>query len=133
MGQRAVIVLDTHAWIWYATEDPQLSRRARGRIQRAPAIGVHPVSCWEVAMLAQNGRLKLSIDITKWVGHALERPKIELLPFTPAAAIRAAGLGGAFPGDPADRFIVGAALEMKVPVITRDERITRWGHVETIW
>lgn len=128
-----MIVLDTHAWIWYASEDPQLSKRARARIQRAPSLGVHPVSCWEVAMLSQSGRLKLSIDIAKWVGHALERPKIELLPFTPAAAIRAAGLGGAFPGDPADRFIVGAALEMNVPVITRDERITKWGHVETIW
>jgi PIN domain nuclease of toxin-antitoxin system len=133
VGQRTVIVLDTHAWVWYATEDPQLSKRARGKIQRASALGVHPVSCWEVAMLSQNGRLKLSIDIAKWVGHALERPKVELLPFTPAAAIRAAGLGGAFPGDPADRFIVGAALEMNVPVVTRDERITKWGHVETIW
>lgn len=84
-------------------------------------------------MLSQGGRIKLSIDVGKWVDIALARPKIELLPFTPAAAIRAAGLGGDFPGDPADRFIVGAALEMNVPVITKDERITRWGHVETIW
>jgi PIN domain nuclease of toxin-antitoxin system len=52
---------------------------------------------------------------------------------TPAAAIRAAGLGGSFPGDPADRLIVGTALEMKAPVITRDQRITNWGQVETIW
>jgi len=128
-----MIVLDTHAWIWYATESPKLSKRARGKIQRAAALGVHPVSCWEVAMLSQSGQVKLSIDITRWVGHALERPKIELLPFTPAAAIRAAGLGGTFPGDPADRFIVGAALEMNVPIVTRDGRITEWGHVDTIW
>jgi PIN domain nuclease of toxin-antitoxin system len=84
-------------------------------------------------MLSHSGRLKLSIDVAQWVGQALERPKIELLPFTPAAAIRAAGLGGSFPGDPADRFIVGAALEMNVPVVTRDQRITNWEHVETIW
>lgn len=128
-----MIVLDTHAWIWYASEDTQLSKRARARIQRAQALGVHPVSCWEVAMLSHSGRLKLSLDVAQWVGQALERPKIELLPFTPAAAIRAAGLGGSFPGDPADRFIVGAALEMNVPVVTRDQRITNWKHVETIW
>ncbi len=84
-------------------------------------------------MLSNGGRLKLSLDVSKWVEQALERPKIELLPFTPAAAIRTAGLGGSFPGDPADRFIVGAALEMNVPVITRDQRITDWGQVETIW
>jgi PIN domain nuclease of toxin-antitoxin system len=128
-----LIVLDTHAWIWYASEDPLLSKRAKARIRRTEALGVHPISCWEVAMLSNSGRLKLSIEVSTWVGHALERPRIELLPFTPAAAIRAAGLVGSFPGDPADRFIVATALEMKVPVITRDERIAKWGHVETIW
>jgi len=133
VGQRAVIVLDTHAWVWYASEDQLLSKRAKARIHRAEALGVHPVSCWEVAMLSNSGRLKLSVEVSKWVGHALERPKIELLPFTPDVAIRAAGLGGSFPGDPADQFIVGTALEMKVPVITRDQRITNWGQVETIW
>jgi PIN domain nuclease of toxin-antitoxin system len=128
-----VIVLDTHAWIWYACEDPLLSKRAKLRMHRGAKLGVHPVSCWEVAMLSHSGRLKLSVDVSRWVGHALERPKIELLPFTPAAAIRAAGLGGSFPGDPADRFIVGTALEMHAPVITRDQRIIDWGQVETIW
>jgi PIN domain nuclease of toxin-antitoxin system len=44
-------------------------------------------------MLSHSGRLKLHIDVSQWVGHALERPKVELLPFTPTAAIRAAGLG----------------------------------------
>jgi len=128
-----VIVLDTHAWIWYASEDPRLSKRAKARIHRAEALGIHPVSCWEVAMLSNSGRLKLSVEVSSWVEHALERPKVELLPFTPSAAIRAAGLGGSFPGDPADRFIVASALEMKVPLVTRDRRITEWSHVETIW
>jgi PIN domain nuclease of toxin-antitoxin system len=128
-----VIVLDTHAWLWYASEDALLSKRAKARIHRAQALGVHPVSCWEVAMLSNSGRLKLSVEVSKWVGHALDRPKVELLPFTASAAIRAAGLGGSFPGDPADRFIVASALEMKVPLITRDQRIIKWGQVETIW
>ncbi len=128
-----MIILDTHAWIWYASEDPQLSKAARAHIHRSKPLGVHPVSCWEVAMLSHNGRLKLSIEVSHWVNHALERPKIELLAFTPAAAIRAAGLGGSFPGDPADRFIVGTALEMQVPVVTRDRRIIDWGQIETIW
>ena len=128
-----MIVLDTHAWIWYASEDPQLSRRAKARIRRAQALGVHPVSCWEVAMLSNKGRLKLSIEVAEWVEQALMRPKIQLLPFTPAAAIRAAGLGGSFPGDPVDRFIVGTALEIGAPVVTKDQRISGWGKIDTIW
>jgi PIN domain nuclease of toxin-antitoxin system len=128
-----VIVLDTHTWLWYATESEKLSKQAKARIKRAETLGVHPISCLELVMLSNSGRIKLSMDTTRWIGHALERPKVELLPFTPAAAIRAAGLGGSFPGDPADRLIVGAALEMGVPVVTRDQRITEWGHVNTIW
>ena len=128
-----MIVLDTHTWLWFATESEKLSKQAKARINRAEALGVHPISCWEIAMLSNEGRLKLSMDVTQWVGHALERPKVELLPFTPAAAIRAAGLGGDFPGDPADRLIVGTALEMGVPVVTKDQRITDWGHVQIIW
>ncbi len=128
-----MIVLDTHAWIWYAAEHALLSRKAKSRIHRAAELGVHPISCWEVAMLSRSGRLKLNIELSRWVTHALERPKIELLPFTPAAAIRAAGLGGSFPGDPADRFIVSTALEMRAPLITRDQRIIDWGQIETIW
>jgi PIN domain nuclease of toxin-antitoxin system len=128
-----LIVLDTHTWLWYATESEKLSKQAKARIKRAETLGVHPISCLELVMLSNSGRIKLSMDTSRWIGHALERPKVELLPFTPAAAIRAAGLGGSFPGDPADRLIVGAALEMGVPVVTRDQRITEWGHVNTIW
>lgn len=84
-------------------------------------------------MLIDSERLRLSMDVARWMDHALARPKVELLPFTPAAAIRAAGLGGSFPGDPADRFIVSAALEMGVPLITKDQRIAEWGQVETVW
>jgi PIN domain nuclease of toxin-antitoxin system len=128
-----MIALDTHAWIWYATEDRRLSRQARARINRARSLGVHPISCWEVAMLSQHGRLKLRMSVDEWVQAALARPKIELLPFLPSAAVRAAGLGGSFPEDPADRFIVATALETRMPLVTKDSRIKQWGGIETIW
>jgi PIN domain nuclease of toxin-antitoxin system len=133
VGQRELIVLDTHAWIWHVTEDVRLGRRARLRIRRAATLGVHPVSCWEVAMLVGSQRLRLSIDVAQWIDLALSHPRVELLPFTASAAIRAAGLGGSFPGDPADRFIVAAALELAAPLVTRDTRISEWGQVQTVW
>jgi|HubBroStandDraft_1064217.scaffolds.fasta_scaffold212030_2 PIN domain nuclease of toxin-antitoxin system len=133
MGERELIVLDTHAWIWHVTEDARLDRRARLRLRRAERLGVHPVSCWEVAMLVAGQRLRLSLEVTRWVELALGYPKVELLPFTASAAVRAAGLGGTFPGDPADRFIVAAALELGAPLMTRDTRISEWGQVPTVW
>jgi PIN domain nuclease of toxin-antitoxin system len=133
VGQRELIVLDTHAWIWHVAEDVRLGYRARLRIRRAATLGVHPVSCWEVAMLVDRQRLRLNMDVAQWIDLALSQPRVELLPFTASAAIRAAGLGGSFPGDPADRFIVAAALELDAPLVTRDTRISDWGQVPTVW
>ena len=84
-------------------------------------------------MLVAGNRLRLSMDVARWIDLALAAPRVVLLPFTAAAAVRAAGFGGSFPGDPADRFIVAAALEHAAPLVTRDSRITAWGQVRTLW
>ncbi len=84
-------------------------------------------------MLVSSQRLRLNMEVALWIDLALSRPRVELLAFTATAAVRAAGLGGAFPGDPADRFIVAAALELGAPLVTRDTLITEWGLVPTVW
>lgn len=84
-------------------------------------------------MLVQHRRLRLKLLLDDWIEAALGRPKIELLAFTPKAAVRAAGFGAGFPGDPADRFIAAAALEASAPLVTADQAITAWGGVEVIW
>jgi PIN domain nuclease of toxin-antitoxin system len=128
-----VIILDTHAWIWHVNESDRLSKAARAYIRRADVLGVHPISCWEVAMLVERGRLRLRLPVAQWVALAVARPKIELLGCTATAAVRAAQLGDTFPSDPADRLIVAAALEEKAALVTGDERIQEWGGVKVIW
>ena len=126
------VIVDTHIWIWHVTESRRLSRAARTALKRAAAIGVHPVSCWEVAMLVEAGRLRLTLPLDRWVEQALVRPGIELLDFTAPAALRAAQFGPGFPGDPCDRFIVAAALEQGSPLVTADARIRDWGGVRVL-
>lgn len=128
-----LVVLDTHAWIWFATESGDLSRAAERAVRRANRIGIHPISCWEVLRLVERGRLRLRMDAADWVRHAMARPGVEALPFTPTAAVRAVRFGEELGRDPADRFIVAAALEADAPLVTRDERIVNAGVVRTIW
>lgn len=128
-----MIVLDTHAWVWYASESARLSRKAAAAIRRADALGVHPISCWEVMLLAERGRVRFSRDTSEWIEAALARPKIEVLAFSPAAAIRAAQFGDGFPGDPADRFIAAAALEAGAPLVSKDARIAALKGLKVIW
>jgi len=53
-----MILLDTHAWIWWASQSPKLSAAAEQAIANEAEVGVAVISCWEVAMLVDKGRLK---------------------------------------------------------------------------
>jgi len=128
-----VILLDTHAWIWWASQSPKLSNLARQRIEVESTVGITPISCWEVAMLVEKGRLKLDRDVGQWVDDAMALPKLILAPLTPRIAVRSVRLPSDFHGDPADRMIVATAQEMGAPVVTKDERIQQSGLVATIW
>lgn len=128
-----MIVLDTHAWIWWAAGSKQLGARARRRIRTAKRVLVPAIATWEVAMLVQRGRLEVDRPLLSWIRQALALPDVELVPLTPEIAVRAAGLGNGFPGDPADRLIVATALESRSPLVTKDERLRGSRAVETVW
>ena len=127
-----MIVLDTHAWIWWLDGSKKLPARARRRIDRAKAVGVCAISCWEVARLVVHGRLKLDRQVHEWMASALRAPCVELLPLDPEIAVAAATLG-AFGGDPADHMIVATARARKAPLATADERIAESGLVAVVW
>ena len=81
-----MIVLDTHAWVWWATESKQLSVRARRAIADSDALGISVISCWEVATLVEKGRLGFNQSTELWIERALEFPDLKVLPLTPAIA-----------------------------------------------
>jgi PIN domain nuclease of toxin-antitoxin system len=128
-----VIVLDTHAWVWWAAGSKNLGSRARRRIRSSERVLVPAISTWEVAMLVQKGRLEFDRPLLSSIRQALADSHVELVPLTPEIAVRAAGLGANFPGDPVDRLIVATALESRSPLATKDERLRRWEGVETFW
>jgi PIN domain nuclease of toxin-antitoxin system len=128
-----MIVLDTHAWVWWATSSPRLSKNAAKAIHGARTVYVSAISCWEVAMLVAKGRLVFDRDVELWLNLALKLPGVELAPLSPRIAVRSARLGEGFLGDPADCVIVATALEYGWAIVSKDERIRSYPGVRVIW
>jgi PIN domain nuclease of toxin-antitoxin system len=128
-----VIVLDTHAFVWWAAGSNKLSATARRAIDASARRGVPAICLWEIAMLTQRRRLVLDRDVMDWLSDALSLDGVELLPLTADIAVRSTRLGRGVPADPADQLIVATAMVHGAPLVTRDERIRGFGGVTAIW
>jgi PIN domain nuclease of toxin-antitoxin system len=128
-----VIVLDTATWIWRASDPKRLSAKARRAIDGADGALVSAISVWEVAMLVAKRRIRLDRPVEQWVDIALALPEIQLAALDPAIAVRSTQLPGELHRDPADRIIIATALERAAPIVTSDERIRSYPHVQSVW
>jgi PIN domain nuclease of toxin-antitoxin system len=131
-----MIVLDTHALVWWVAEDAQLSRRAREVIEAEVHDGeilVSAISAWEVAMLAKAGRLALTMDATTWLDTVAQVPAVRFVPVDVRISVHSVDLPGEFHKDPADRIIVATARQYSVPLVSADLKIRDYAHVQAIW
>lgn len=129
-----MIVLDTHAWVWWTIDPSQLSEVQRQAIadNEEDGIGVSVISCWEIAKLREYGRLELPVELSEWFDAALAYPGVSLLNLTPEIAIESTKLPGEFHRDPADQMIVATARFYECPLATTDREILRYEHVQTV-
>ena len=128
-----MIVLDTHAWLWWQTAEEKLSARARAEIESADRIGVCTISCYEIARATARGRIQLDRDVGAWIIQALAADRVEPLELTYRIAAEAGSLGSQFPGDPVDRIIYGTAIEYATRLVTRDRALRRLAPGRTVW
>lgn len=131
-----MIVVDTHALVWWASGDTLLSRRAKTAIEReldGGRIIVSTITAWEIAMLVERERLVLSMDVERWLATVTQIDAVQWMPVDVDVALKSVALPGEFHKDPADRMIIATARRLAAPVVTKDEKIRAYRHVRTIW
>ncbi|BBA34040.1 PIN domain protein [Methylocaldum marinum] len=125
------LLLDTHAWLWYAEGISQrLPADAVARIEavrRQSRLFVSTISIWEIGMLQNKRRLTLSAAFNVWVELATTLPRLRLLPLDAESAVESTQLPGSFHGDPADRFLIAIARVKGLHLMTADEKIIEYG------
>jgi PIN domain nuclease of toxin-antitoxin system len=124
-----VILLDTHAALWFAMDNGLLGKRSQRTIDRAledDQLAVSVISFWEITLLIAKRRVR-SIDSAAETRDFILRAGIGELPLTGEIAILAGELDSLH-GDPADRFIAATAIRHDATLVTADEKLLRWRH-----
>ena len=115
-----MIVMDTHVWFWWINlEHQRFSASMQTALEESDSLGISVVSCYEIALAAQRGRLLLPSPASQWFVEALEPSGVQLLMLSPIIANRAVDLT-AIHRDPFDRMIIATALVHDAMLLSLD-------------
>jgi PIN domain nuclease of toxin-antitoxin system len=129
----AAVLLDTHVVHWWSAEPERVSKRAWAVLDDADELLVAAISWFELAWMARNERIVLSVPVRAWLDGLAGQ--VRTLGVTPAIADTAVALPSSFPRDPADRLIYATAVEHDLPLVTKDRAIRQSGvpGPRTVW
>ncbi|OHV84457.1 type II toxin-antitoxin system VapC family toxin [Rhizobium sp. LCM 4573] len=125
-----MILADTHVAVWAVEESSRLGRNALRLLNEAAeadALFISVITCWEIALLAERGRLALNLEVGLWIDQNLNRPGVKWAQLEPAISVDSVRLPGNFHSDPADRWLVATARHFGIPILTADRPILAYG------
>lgn len=131
-----MIVLDTHALIWWLADSTKLTAGARKAIQVSAAnneVLVSAASVLEIATLVRRERLVLANGFEQWLDDVCSLPEVQIVPVSTEIAARAGSFGAEVHGDPIDRLIIATAQVVRARLVTADTNIRSSKVVATVW
>ena len=126
------LLLDTHAFLWWVDDAPQLGAAARKAIGDASnECYLSIASCWEMAIKSSLAKLRLAKPVERFISEQVAAnsfsllnievhhlAKVEKMPFHHR--------------DPFDRLLIAQALTEKLTILTADGAFAEYG-VKVLW
>ncbi len=127
-------VTDTHSLIWYLTDDPQLSIRAKAVFQQADnfkdRIFVPCIVFFELLYLIE--KKKVVIDFDDFLEMVAYSKNYKLEPLCLPIIENSRKISRSKIADPWDRIIAATSMHLKLPLITRDRVLSQIG-IDVLW
>ena len=125
-------LLDTHTFLWWNLDDPQLSERARETIANGEnEIFISAASAWEIAIKTAKMRLVLPEGPAQYLANRISKYHFQALPIQISHAVRVYDLPEHH-ADPFDRLLIAQCQLEGMPLISKDEDIQKYD-LEVIW
>ena len=114
------LLLDTHTFIWYATDNSRLSTIARSLINNGENdIFLSTASIWEMAIKHSIGRLSFSLPFMEFIRQQLSVSNIGILEINlhQIEVVASLPLHHRYPFD---RLIIAQAIAEQIPILSVD-------------
>ena len=126
------LLLDTHAFLWFVTEDPKLSAAAQRMIAAGSNEPLLSAACvWEIVIKVSIGRLPIPGPLDSFIPEQLSTNRIALLPIELKHLLEIARLP-LHHRDPFDRLLIAQAVVEGIPIVSADPAFDRYP-IERIW
>lgn len=117
------VLLDTHALLWWLTDDIQLGRQARELVEDpGNDVLISVVSLWEIVVKTRVGKLEADI---KEIMDAVEQEGFTLLDIGIAHLLSLVGLP-MHHRDPFDHLLIAQAISEDATFVSEDRNTARY-------
>ena len=128
-----MLLLDTHAFIWLASDLDKLSDTAKDAIDRdGDSLFISGITGLEIALAAKRQRLILPVEPDVFVHKAMLQHGVRQIPVTVEIGCRAAALPDKH-NDPFDRIILATADRHGMTIISKDSLFAKYPDITVIW
>jgi PIN domain nuclease of toxin-antitoxin system len=125
-------LLNTHALLWWLSDDSALSRASRKIIADTKnTLVVSAASAWEIATKVRLGKLPTAASLAADFTGNLDRERFQLLSISVEHALRAGLLPGSH-RDPFDRMLIAQAQAENLPIVSKEKLFDAYG-LRRIW
>lgn len=113
-------LLDTHTFLWFVNDNPQLSDRLKDLIEDENNVSYLSVaSLWEISIKYNLGKLQLNPNYEEFIEEEVVKSNINLLEIK----LEHLKINATLPfhhRDPFDRIIISQSIVENLPIITVD-------------